>query len=151
MNTSLLAYRPPRIAMTLVLIAATTHFLTPLRTAHLYSSKTLGATVGVIGFTVMVWAWAQFKQRGVAICPTEETARLLTDGVYRLTRNPMYLGMTLMLAGLAAWMGSLPFYAAAAGFFGIIHPAFCPYEEEKLTTRLGSQYQAYTSRVRRWV
>ena len=88
----------------------------------------------------MVFAWWQFKKRAVAICPTDTTAHLITDGVYRFTRNPMYLGIVLMLSGAATMFGTLPFYAAALGFFGVMDRLFRRYEEEKLTATFGREY-----------
>jgi len=136
--------------MALVLVATTVQWLLPLKSTPIYASAILAATLGLAGFAIMMWAWWQFQQRRVAICPTEKTARLITDGIYRVTRNPMYLGMTMILAGLAFWIGTLPFYCAAAVFFAIINQAFCPYEEAKLTSAFAEDYKRYRSAVRRW-
>jgi protein-S-isoprenylcysteine O-methyltransferase Ste14 len=137
--------------MLLVLVAAIAHWITPLGGLSIYSSPGVGAISIIAGFAIMIWAWWQFRKKRVAICPTSKTDRLITDGIYRLTRNPMYLGITLMLLGIAIWSGSLPFYAAAIGFNTIIHHAFCPYEEAKLKAAFGDEYERYASRVRRWI
>ena len=99
----------------------------------------------------MVFAWWQFKKRAVAICPTDTTEHLITDGVYRFTRNPMYLGIVLMLCGAAALLGTLPFYAAALGFFVLIDRLFRRYEEEKLAAAFGREFIEYKSKVRPWI
>ena len=99
----------------------------------------------------MMWAWWQFKKRQVAICPADHTAHLNTDGSYHFTRNPMYLGMIIMLLGVATWFGTAPFFAAAAAFFLIIQFVFCPYEERKLLATFGKVYRAYKIEVRRWI
>lgn len=83
--------------------------------------------------------------------PNEATHYLITDGIYRLTRNPMCLGMIAMLLGVAAYFGSLPFYVAAIAYFLIIDRVFCAYEESKLAASFGREYEAYRSRVRRWL
>ena len=72
----------------------------------------------------MVSGWRQFVRARVAVTPTAETVRLVTDGLYRYTRNPMYLGLTLILIGVAAARGTWPFYAAALAFFMIVDGAF---------------------------
>ena len=151
MNSRFLDYRPPRIAMTLILLAAAIHVLVPVLPKHLFSSSLLAVLLSVGGFSVMIWAWRQFKDQDVAICPTDETDYLITDGVYRLTRNPMYLGITMMLFGIAVFIGTLPFYVAASVYFWIIHWAFCPYEEDKLMRTFGQDYSDYRTRVRRWI
>ncbi len=151
MNTKLVEYRPPRIAAALLGVAAAIHWLAPLLAPHLYSSIYLGGVLASEGFAIMMWAWWQFQQRKVAICPTQATEHLITDGVYRISRNPMYLGMVLMLIGAAAYFGSLPFYVAAIVYLFILDRVFCRYEEDKLVTAFGHEYDEYRSKVRRWL
>lgn len=110
-----------------------------------------GWAVGVIGFLLMFEGWRLFKRAHVAICPTAPTKRLVTDGLYRVTRNPMYLGLVLMLAGAAIGVGTVPFYAATIVYFLIVDRVFCRYEEAKLAARFGSHYTDYAQRVRRWL
>jgi protein-S-isoprenylcysteine O-methyltransferase Ste14 len=151
MTTKLIEYRPPRIAMALLTIATVFHLLFPVQSSYLYSSIFLSVVLVSAGFTVMMLAWWQFKQRKVAICPTADTDYLITDGIYRLTRNPMYLGMLAMLAGVAVFFGTLSFYAVTIVYFILIDRWFCPYEEEKLLATFGRDYDYYRSKVRRWV
>ena len=93
----------------------------------------------------------EFRQHAVAICPTEKTSALITDGIYRYTRNPMYLGMLMMLVAAALWIGTPPFMLAAVTFFLIMDRLFCPYEEDKLQAAFSDAYRAYASRIRRWL
>lgn len=151
MTTKLIEYKPPRIAMALLTFATVFHALLPAQSSYLYSSVFLSVALVSAGFTVMMLAWWQFKQRKVAICPTADTDYLITDGIYRLTRNPMYLGMVAMLGGVAVFFGTLPFYAVTIVYFILIDRWFCPYEEEKLLVTFGRDYDAYRSKVRRWV
>ena len=122
-----------------------------MRSLYLISSIRVAAVLGITGFGVMMWAWWQFQKHEVAICPTDATHYLITDGVYRFTRNPMYLGMIMMLCGIAAYVGTLPFNVAALTYFIIIDRVFCPYEEEKLMAAFGRDYETYRSQVRRWI
>lgn len=151
MAAALLKYRPPRIAMALILGAAVMHLLTPVVSLHIFSSAFASVAFALSGFSTMMWAWWQFQQRKVAICPTEATAHLITDGIYRVTRNPMYLGIVMMLTGIAMYFGTLPFYFAVIVYILIIDRAFCHYEEQKLLDTFGSEYAEYRSRVRRWL
>ena len=151
MNFELIAYRPPRIAMAFLAVAAVLHWLTPLGEPAIFPSAWAGLVTGTTGMAIMTLGWWQFRRNGVAICPTAPTARLITDGVYRLTRNPMYLGILLMLAAIACWFGTLPFAAAAMCWWGVIHFVFCPYEEQKLQQTFGAAYRQYMGRVRRWI
>ncbi len=135
--------------MLLLATAAVWHRVLPA--PAVFSARIPALLIGTGGFAMMMWAWWQFRERQVAICPTEKTDDLITDGVYRYTRNPMYLGMTLMLAAVATGTGLVPFYASAAAFVLVIDRVFCPYEEQKLARAFGQSYLAYRRRVRRWI
>ena len=99
----------------------------------------------------MLRAWWLFRREATAICPTATTTALVTDDVFRLTRNPMYLGIVLMLLGVAFASGGVAFYVAALAFFLIIDSVFCPFEEQKLRRAFGEEYASYATRVRRWL
>lgn len=146
---SLIYLRPPRIAMGLLAGAVVVHLAVPL--TLLPSSMMAGVGAGLAGFLVMLRGWWLFKKLETAICPTAETAVLITHDVYALTRNPMYLGMILMLLGCAICTGSLPFYGVTAIYFLLINQVFCPYEERDLLDGYGVEYAEYKSRVRRWL
>ena len=147
----ILQYRPPRIAMTLLAVASMLQLALPDTWPAIATVPLGGGAIGVLGFGIMLRAWWLFRTHRTAICPTAETTTLITGDVYRLTRNPMYLGVVLMLLGVAIGTGGLPFYIAALTFFLIIEFAFCPYEEAKLEQCYGAEYVAYRQRVRRWL
>jgi len=144
-------FRPPKIAQLFVLIAFVLHWATPLKGLTLYSSHLLGIVFGIGGFAVMMWGWCLFQKYETAVGPTAENQVLVTSGIYRVSRNPMYLGMVCILAALAIYVGSLPFYIAAIVYFFIINNVFCPYEENKLISTFGDQYLSYMNSVRRWL
>lgn len=137
--------------MALLAIATVFHVLIAAQSTFHYSSIYLSGGLVSAGFTVMMMAWCQFKERKVAICPTASTNYLISDGIYRLTRNPMYLGMVTMLGGVAVFIGTLPFYAVTIVYFVLMDRWFCPYEEEKLVVTFGYDYDSYRSKVRRWI
>lgn len=141
-------HRPPRIAMTLVAMAALLQLLVPLDV--LPSAPLPAAFVGGLGFTIMLRAWWLFRIENTAICPTARTTTLITRDVYALTRNPMYLGMVMMLAAIALFAGALPFYIAVITYFLLLNAVFCPYEEQKLRSTF-DEYANYESRIRRWI
>ena len=150
MKTQLIDYRPPRIAQLLVLVATLLHWATPLSQLYVYSNQVLGIIFGIGGFGVMMWGWWLFKRYDTAICPTAKTEQLVTSGVYRFSRNPMYLGVVGMLLALAIFVGTFPFYLATAVYFLVMNNVFCPYEENKLSEAFGDTYISYKNKVRRW-
>ena len=148
LQEQLVRFRPPRIAMSLVAVAAVVHFALPL--GALPSLGLGAALLAVAGFAIMLRAWWLFRTVETAICPTGQTTTLITTDVYAQTRNPMYLGMFMMLVALALYAGSPSFYAAAIVNFLILNFVFCPYEERRLRATF-SQFDEYASRVRRWI
>jgi protein-S-isoprenylcysteine O-methyltransferase Ste14 len=132
---------PPRIAYLLTI---------PFGVAGLFVARLLllpYSLVGLLplgaGLWIMLAAHSLFVTRNTGVCPTTPTTQLIEDGPYRFTRNPMYLGMVLILAGIAILVGS-PFAV-------IIDRYWIPFEEKKLDERFGARYQEYASRVRRWL
>ena len=145
----LIEYRPPRIAMGFVALATLAHLLSPL---SLHATLPAAAIItGILGFGLMLRAWWLFKLANTAICPTDPATALLTHDVYSISRNPMYLGMLLMLVALGMFTGSAAFYIATIGYGVIINYVFVIYEEQKSLCEFGDDYVAYTQRVRRWL
>jgi protein-S-isoprenylcysteine O-methyltransferase Ste14 len=149
----LLGYRPPRIAFALLTTAGALQLAVTaaLDWPRFPSSPTGGAVLALVGFLIMLRAWWLFRVHQTAICPTAETSVLITNDIYRLTRNPMYLGMVMMLLGIAMGVGGPFFYLAALAFYLIIDLVFCPHEEDKLDRSFGDRFARYRSTVRRWL
>ena len=149
----MLTYRPPRIALALLATAGALQLtLSAAWTLPQLPSSLGGAgLLAALGFLIMLRAWWLFRVQKTAVCPTAHTSVLITDDIYSLTRNPMYLGILLMLLGTAIGSGGLFFYIATLLFFLIIDRVFCPYEEAKLAYAFSDEFRRYRNRVRRWL
>ena len=108
------------------------------------------AAIG-LGAALIAWAGWSFKKAGTTVKPDGTPTSLVTGGPYRRTRNPMYLGLTFLLAGLALWMGSLTPWLGVAGFVVSIQLAIIPGEEKRAEGIFQEAYRAYKTRVRRWL
>ena len=107
--------------------------------------------VGVfLGIIMAAISAGTFKKAGTGIMPFDEATALVTGGFYRYTRNPMYVGMFLMLAGVAFLMGSIGATLPVLVFILIIRNNFVMGEERFLEASFGQQYIDYKSKVRRW-
>lgn len=110
-----------------------------------------GAVLLLAGLALIAAALGLFRRAGENPEPWTGTATLVTDGIYRFTRNPMYLGMALAHLGLALLLASpgalitLPLALLAIDRFVIVA------EEAYLIRALGADYRAYCARVRRWI
>lgn len=147
----MLSYRPPRIAMSLLLVASVFELSLPAPSTPLPAVPFGGGLLAVLGCSLMLRAWWLFRTRETAICPTAITTTLITNDVYRLSRNPMYLGIVLILLGPAVAVGGLAYYIAAFTFWLIIDFVFCPFEEAKLERDFPLAFERYRGRVRRWL
>lgn len=144
-----LKYKPPKIAMLLVLVT-TIPSLFFLKIIN-YPLNLLGILIVLLGFGIMMWAWSMFRKVDNAICPTAKTSKIITNGAYNISRNPMYLGMVIMLVGFSVIIGSIIAFFSPILFFLIINKVFIPYEEEKLRKNIGTEYNDYCEGVRRWI
>ena len=147
----MLQYRPPRIAFSMLFAAGGLHLLLPQAWTTIGGLPAGGALLAGLGLLVMLRAWWLFRRHATSICPTARTTTLITTDIYSFTRNPMYLGIVLMLLGIAVGSGGLFFYVAALTYFLTIDHVFCPYEEEKLGRTFGPAFREYRRQVRRWL
>lgn len=105
----------------------------------------------VLGFCLASWALLTFRRAGTTHHPYAQTTALVTTGPYRVTRNPMYLSVTLVLAGIAIWVGAWPMMLVPVAFFATVACFVVPGEETRLATWFPEVYPAYRARVRRWL
>jgi len=110
-----------------------------------------GITGVFLGITMAAVSAGMFKKMGTGIEPFDEATVLVTAGFYRYTRNPMYMGMFLMLAGVAFLFGSIGVLLPVFLFVLIIRNNFVLGEERFLEASFGQQYLDYKSTVRRWL
>ena len=103
-----------------------------------------------LGIAMAAVSAGMFKKAGTGIEPFDEATVLVTSGFYGYTRNPMYLGMFLMLTGAAFLMGSVGAALPVLAFMLIIRNNFVMGEERFLEASFGQQYLDYKSTVRRW-
>jgi len=92
-----------------------------------------------------------FHQAGTTVQPFEQSRVLVTDGLFRISRNPMYLGMVLVLLGVALLLGSLAPFGIIPIFTGWISAQFIRHEEAMLAAQFGQDWLEYKTRVRRWI
>jgi protein-S-isoprenylcysteine O-methyltransferase Ste14 len=107
----------------------------------------------VLGPCIAALGVLQFRQAHTTINPKRpaRARSVVNTGVYRFSRNPMYLGMALALLGLAAWRSSLPGYLAVALFVTYMTRYQIRPEEQALLAKFGGEFAAYQARVRRWL
>lgn len=112
----------------------------------------IGAALALSGLGILGWAAGLFRRRGNNLPPWQPVAELVINGPYRWTRNPMYLGMALIYAGLAVAFDSLlAIILLAFGVLPIIQTQVIAKEERYLEGKFGEPYLAYKKQVGRWL
>ncbi len=111
----------------------------------------IGLLPMLVGVIIAVGASRQFSAANTNIIPLTKSTTLVTDGMFRFSRNPMYLGMLLFLCGLTLLTHSLPAWIVVMAFFLIIRQKFILREEPLMMETFGDAYIEYRTRVRRWI
>lgn len=111
----------------------------------------LGIVLVFCGIIISAVSASMFKKADTGITPFDEATALITAGFYRYTRNPMYLGMFLMLFGVAFLLGGIGALFPIPIFILIIRNHFVLGEEHFMEAAFGQQYLEYKSAVRRWL
>jgi protein-S-isoprenylcysteine O-methyltransferase Ste14 len=117
------------------------------------SLPVIAAAVGLLGVGCSLLGVVSFRRARTTVNPLNPGAAtaLVVSGVYRFTRNPMYLGFLLVLLGEVIWLGSLLALAAAPAFVIYLNRCQIAPEEYALRERFGAEFNAYTARVPRWL
>lgn len=117
--------------------------------------RTLQFSVGAIlifaGLVIAVSAMRRFRRAGTTVPTHEPTSAVVTSGIYRFSRNPIYVGMTLLYLGIAvmadgAWTAAMLIPILAIMRYGVVAR-----EEAYLERKFGDAYRDYKAAVRRWL
>ncbi len=117
-----------------------------------------GRVAGIIllgaGVVVALMAFGAFREAQTTFDPhnVSQASTLITDGIYKFTRNPMYLGLMLLLIGWGLWRGTIAGAILGAIVFGalITRMQIVP-EERVLAEKFGDEFEAFTAQTRRWI
>jgi protein-S-isoprenylcysteine O-methyltransferase Ste14 len=110
-----------------------------------------GLLLTVSGLGISAWHNRLFNHVGTNIYTFDEPGVMVTEGMFRITRNPMYLGFVLALTGLAVLLGTLTPPIVVLLFFIITDRWYITFEEEAMQRKFGDLYLNYQRRVRRWI
>ena len=102
------------------------------------------------GLVLLIVARWQFAKAKTNILTFNEPGQLVTSGVFRVSRHPMYLAFSMVLLGLALLLRSIPAVCVAATFVLISDRWYIAFEERWLLEKFGDTYVKYSSRTRRW-
>lgn len=142
---------PPVYLLISLLLMLVLHYQLPLLPLIPSPYSYTGVALIVAGLTLAVLGAGMFKRADTPVRPFQKSTTLVVHGLFRYSRNPMYLGLLLILLGMAILLGSLSPFLVIPVFFIIIREGYIKHEERFLEELFGEAYRSYKQRVRRWL
>jgi len=142
---------PPVILLLTILGGIGLHYWLPLMHMLDESWDTVGIALIILGMLVVVGPAAAFKRAATTIMPFHDSSALVVSGMYRYTRNPMYVGMVVVLIGVAVLLGDLSPFIMPFVFVPVLTVRVIKHEELMLEERFGDDYREMKKTVRRWI
>ena len=142
---------PPLIYASALAIGLLANRLYPIAFVPRGLSRVLGWPLIVGGPVVGSLGLREMKRADTNVDPREPTTAIVTGGPYRFTRNPLYLSMTLIYAGITALANALPAALLLPFVLHIMRRGVIEREERHLERKFGDEYLDYKARVRRWI
>lgn len=142
---------PPTYLLVAIILVLLLHFTFPVATFVQNPLNLIGLFPLLIGVALNIIADRDFKRYQTTVKPYEESATLLTEGVYRYSRHPMYLGFVLILLGISLLLGSISPYVVVLIFAILMEIVFIRVEEEMLNETFQEEWRQYKSKVRKWI
>jgi protein-S-isoprenylcysteine O-methyltransferase Ste14 len=142
---------PPLIYAGALAIGLLVNRLYPIAFLPRGLSRVLGWPLIVGGLVIGSLGFREMKRAGTNVDPREPTTAIVTEGPYRFTRNPLYLCLTLVYAGISALANALWAVLLLPGVLAVMRRGVIEREERYLERKFGDEYVNYKARVRRWI
>ena len=128
-------------------------YATPGLTLSVAGASVIALSLAAVGATVACAGIIAFRQKRTTVNPLTPGASssVVASGVYRFSRNPMYLGFLLALAGWAVYLSNVAAAMLLPAFVAYISQSQVKPEERALLAKFGPEFAQYMSRVRRWI
>jgi protein-S-isoprenylcysteine O-methyltransferase Ste14 len=142
---------PPTYVLIAIVIMVVLHLLFPVMVIIALPWNVIGLLPLLLGIGINLMADNALRKAGTTVKPFEESSALVTSGVYRISRHPMYFGFVLILVGVAVMLGSLMPFLVISIFAVLIDTVFIRVEERMLEDKFGRAWLDYKRQVRRWI
>ncbi len=142
---------PPVIYLAFLLIGLGADRLWPVAVLHQGPRYAAGAAVIALSLALVISAFGQFRRHKTSFKPHEPSTALITGGPYRYSRNPMYLALSLLYAGLSIAVDGPWTLALLVPLLIVMHYGVIIREERYLERKFADDYRRYKSTTRRWL
>jgi protein-S-isoprenylcysteine O-methyltransferase Ste14 len=142
---------PPLLYQIAIVLLILFHFLFPIAKIIHFPFNLIGIIIFVLGAGFAINAKRLFQKTNTPIKPSDLPINLHQRGPFRFSRNPMYLGISIGLLGIAIILGSVSAFLFPIMFFVVMDLVFIPHEEKAMQSAFGEEYQLYKSKIHRWI
>jgi len=142
---------PPIVALMFIVIAYFLGRFVPLPFVAPAFLRIIGLFLSFLGFLLGIGALLEFRKVRTTADPHGSVKQIVTSGIYRFTRNPIYLGFLLIVIGLPLNSGLYWGIVVAPFYILLMNRLVIQHEEVYLTKKFGKAYTSYMSQVRRWL
>lgn len=142
---------PPLVVFIFIAIAYVLGRFIPLPFVVPPILRNIGLFLAFLGFLLGISALIEFRRARTTSNPHGSAKQLVTSGIYRFTRNPIYLGFLLMVIGMPLTSGLYWGFIVAPFYIITMNRLVIQHEESYLERKFGNVYTSYTSSVRRWL
>jgi protein-S-isoprenylcysteine O-methyltransferase Ste14 len=142
---------PPVVTLLFIVLAYCLGRFAPLPFSMPLIVRYFGLALTVVGFFLGIAAFIEFRRARTTLDPHGSVKQVVTSGIYRFTRNPIYLGFLLMVIGLPLNFGLYWGLVLAPLYVFVMNRLIIQQEEAYLSKKFGREYTSYTARVRRWL
>jgi protein-S-isoprenylcysteine O-methyltransferase Ste14 len=146
-----IATLPPLIYLAFFLLGLALDYLHPLPFLSQGLQYASGAAAIALGGALAIPSLVLFRRAGTNVDVRKPATAIVSEGPYRVTRNPMYLGLLLVYVGAGLMTDSIWIVALAIPLVAIVSTAVIAREERYLERKFGDQYRRYKQQVRRWI
>jgi protein-S-isoprenylcysteine O-methyltransferase Ste14 len=142
---------PPVLFLAALCLGVAVQYVKPRALlAHAAVGYAVGGAPISLGLTLSTWMVLHFRRSGTPVSPLLPSRQLVVSGPYRFSRNPDYIGQTVIYVGIALVLNSVWVFLALFPALLLVRYAVIAREERYLRSRFGAEYASYCQRVRRW-
>lgn len=143
--------RPDGYFTIFLVLAIISHLISPITKLIFSPFNLIGIIIIIIGVVMTTGTNSLILKNRTAIKPDEIPSFLITSELFKFSRNPLYLGMAIILIGVCIFLGSSSPFIFAIIFILLIDRLFIPLEEHNLEKKFNNRYLDYQKKVRRWI
>jgi len=141
---------PPVLTFIFITFAYLANWFIPLQFSMSWL-RYLGFAIAIIGFLLPFFAIREFMKAKTTVNPHGSVSNIISSGIFRLSRNPIYVGFVLMSIGFPLYSGTYWGIILSPVLILCFNYLIIQHEEVYLEKKFGEQYTSYKSKVRRWL